>query len=173
MIMFKKKSYSGFTLIELMVVVTIIGAIIGVIIAGINEARNKAKISAITSSMKEFQKLLELEFSETGSYRNLQYSGASPFSAWMPNTPCDSSFAGNNALKAREVCKVIVSNSSASIWGEGWKFYSGNGVDLDGKYSMMASLPNGQFLCIGSSGTSDKTPSQTAYWVGTGCYSNP
>ncbi len=168
-----KNKKSGFTLIELMVVVTLIGAIVGVVIAGISEARKKAQISAITSSMKEFQKLLEFEFSDTGSYRNLQYSGPSPFYAWIPNTPCDSSFSGNYAQKAREICKVIVANSAPSIWGDGWRFYSGNAFDLDSKYSIVASLPNGQFLCIGSSGMSDKTPSQTPYWTGKGCYSNP
>lgn len=169
----KRNNNSGFTLIELMTVIAIIGIIIAVVITAISQAREKAQISAITSSMKEFQKLLEFEFSDTGSYRNLQYQGTDPFNAWIPNTPCDSSFSGNNAQKAREICKVIVANSAPSIWGEGWKFYSGNGFDLDNKYSIMASLPNGKFLCIGPSGDSDTTPDETTYWVGTGCYWNP
>lgn len=163
----------GFTLIELMVVIAIMGILSAVIFAVVKNTKDKAKTSAIYSSMLEFQKLLEIEYSETGSYANLQYSGPDPFNAWIPNTPCSSSFSGPNAQKARDICNIIVTNSTPSIWGDGWKFFAGNGIDVNSKYSIMANLPNGQFLCIGNSGISDKTPSVTAYWVGTGCYSNP
>lgn len=168
-----KNSERAFTLIELLVVIAIIGLLAAVIVVALNNARSKARDAAIRSSAVEFQKLLELEFNETGSYGNLQYTGTDPFNAWIPNTPCDSSFSGTYADQARAICKVLVANAIPSQWGDGWRLYVGNGVDTVKKYSLMVSLNNGQFLCIGSSGMSDKTPSQTTYWVGQGCYSNP
>ncbi len=60
-----RKSPSGFTLIELMVIIAIIGILAGVILTSLASARNKAKDARIKADVKSTRTLLELGFNGT------------------------------------------------------------------------------------------------------------
>lgn len=164
-----RKRASGFTLIELLVVVAIIGTLASVVLANLNESRKKGKDSAIKSQLKEFEKLLVLEYEETGSYANLQPD------TWFPDTPCNSAFSGNHAVQAREMCgKLVALAGSWGIWASPYSFYLGNITSNADKYSMMVPLNSKDtFFCVGSSGSSDTETGDGGVFPATGCYDNP
>lgn len=58
----------GFTLLELLVVIAIIGVLVTVVIASLNDSRRKARNENVVTQMFEYQKSLELYYTETGSY---------------------------------------------------------------------------------------------------------
>jgi prepilin-type N-terminal cleavage/methylation domain-containing protein len=76
--MFAKQTQKsrGFTLIEVMVVITIIGLLASIVLAAMTDARAKARDAQRVQMVKELQKALEL-------YRN-QNSGNYPCAAAMP-----------------------------------------------------------------------------------------
>lgn len=76
----------GFTLIELLVVISIIGLLGSIVLASLNSARSKSRDAVRISSFKEIQKGLELYYSDTGSYPNLNaacsVSSNDAYSSW-------------------------------------------------------------------------------------------
>jgi type II secretion system protein G len=63
-----KKNNKGFTLIELMVVISIIGLLSSIVLASLKGARDKAKSVAFRESVMSFTKALELYRSDNGRY---------------------------------------------------------------------------------------------------------
>ncbi len=59
---------AGFTLIELMIVVTIIGILTAIFVSSQSEARVKARNNTVISQVAEYVKALELYHSDTGQY---------------------------------------------------------------------------------------------------------
>jgi len=159
----------GFTLIELLIVIAIIGILSATVLVSLNSAREKARIAAIKTQAIEFRKLLQLEYSETGSYTNLQ-------KGWVgdgnPNPLCENrGFAGTYASQAVAVCKALIANGA-----------SGNNMFHTGvnspyttaeHFALMAILPNGDMFCLGSSGRSSEVDYSSANYTQPGCYSNP
>lgn len=157
----------GFTLIELLVVVAIIGLLSSIVMTSLNSARFKAKDTAVKQGVREFQKLLEMEYNDTGSYANLQKC------SWIPNTAtCNSvGFSGVYASKAIDICNNVSSNATMYV---NTKMLFCNGIDYQ-HYSIMAALSNSKFFCVGSSGGVSDTQSWTSSpgWISPGCYNNP
>lgn len=149
----------GFTLIELLVVIAIIGVLSSVVLASLNSARMRARDAAVKTGVRQLVTLMQLEYTETGSYANLQagwdYTAAN----------CNDSYGGNYAANARTICTNIVSNNGS--------LYTGNNVSLSTNFSIMGLLPStNRYYCVGSSGrTSDMETSST--WTSPGCYANP
>jgi prepilin-type N-terminal cleavage/methylation domain-containing protein len=159
---FRKNINSGFTLIELLVVIAIIGLLTSVVLASLGTARNKAKDASIKESVHQFVLLLELNFSETGSYAALQ-SGSS-----ISVASCNVFFSGTYATNARQICGKIVTDNG----GVGLGMYTGNAIDLVNKFSVMAYLPGkGTYYCVGSSGGTSDT--DVGSYAASGCYNNP
>ena len=165
----------GFTLIELLVVISIIGFLATASMVVFNSVRLKARDTAVKQGVREFAKLMQFEYDETGSYANLQSC------LWVPRSApnCNSMFSGTYAVKAREICNNIAANAK-EIWGSpGYKLLICNALNKSQKFSIMATLPttSNRFICIGSSGVSDNAQ----YWMGLptysatpgGCYYNP
>ncbi len=147
----------GFTLIELLVVIAIIGLLSSIVLASLASAKNKAKDVAVIQSLKEFSKLMELEYQESGNYANLTYC------AWVPQgvSNCNGMFAGKYAQQARDICNNIVNNATP-IWGDpGYKFLNCVVNGNTTKFSLMAVLSNGSFTCL----SNNNFTQNTNYWL--------
>ncbi len=65
----------GFTLIELMVVISIIGVLSSVVLVAVNNVKNKARDSKRLSDVKSIQLALEMYYDKYGNYPNSDYGG--------------------------------------------------------------------------------------------------
>ncbi len=159
-----RKRVSGFTLIELLVVIAIIGLLSAIVLASLNTARNKGKDAAIQEDVSQLQTLMELNYSDSGSYGALQIG-------WVPQSgACTGFTSGSYAAKAQQICNDIVNNAADPGWGApGYKFYTGNSVGVQ-DYSIMVYLNDGKWYCAGSSGAKGE---YTSYNVQPGCWNNP
>lgn len=156
----------GFTLIELLVVIAIIGMLSSIVIASVNTARSKAKDATIKSEMLQLANLAELNYSDYGTYQQLQSGG---WVSWNSPT-CDAAFSGTYAVQAAQVCKVIIANANPNnINGAQYLFYASNSLGY-ATYSFMAALNSGGFFCIGSSGARAEYAN---YASQPGCWNNP
>ena len=151
----------GFTLVELLIVIAIIGVLSSIVLTNLNTARGRAKDAAIKEGMSQMATLMELNFQEYDSYCQLQYG-------WITTAPtCNSIFSGNNATKGREICTNIYNN--AGEFAGGYKIYS-YGTDCNANYSFMIALNNGKWYC---SGSSNRKGEYADYTSNPGCYDNP
>lgn len=175
------KNNKGFTLIELLVVVAIIGLLASVVLASLSSARDKGKNAAILQDVREFERLLQLEYNDTGSYANLEYNNWIPATANCGGGGSKGVFGGTYATQASAVCENIVKNAPevGAVECKGkCQFISSTSTGDPNKYSIMVPLngPDLIFLCVGSSGlTSQGAPDKyKEYWVGPGCWAeNP
>jgi prepilin-type N-terminal cleavage/methylation domain-containing protein len=84
----------GFTMIELMVVVAIIGILATLILASLGGAKAKTRDARRLSDIKEFQGALENYFAEHGHYPYTNCAGTNSWTsfdspAYSPNQVCD------------------------------------------------------------------------------------
>jgi prepilin-type N-terminal cleavage/methylation domain-containing protein len=156
------KNQKGFTLIELLVVVAIISLLSSIVFASLNSARSKAKDASIRESMHQFTNLLELNYSDYGSYSNLQ-------NTWVSTVAqcATTGWNGIYATNARQICVNILTANG----GAGGGMHAGD-CTASGKFSIMAYLPSkGTYFCSGSSNrTSDI---DTGTYASPGCCTNP
>lgn len=165
----------GFTLIELMVVIAIIGILSSVVLSAVREARLKAADSSVRQEMNQLRTVMEQERTNTGTYAAIKSGGA-----WKAvNSACTAaSFSGQFASKAAEVCTKLVA-ATGSTCGTSCVYFQTTGpTNSSEKYSIMAYLPftslqagGARYLCLGSSG--NQSISDGAAWTEDGCYQNP
>jgi len=158
----------GFTLIELLVVIAIIGILSATVLVSLNSAREKARIVAIKAQVTEFRKLMALEYSDTGSYANLNKGWAG-----TSNSCASLGYAGNYAAQAIAICESARSNITNKTGND---FYTGAslsaGYNQNDHFSVMARLPDGNYWCAGSSGAVGPGTGGNGY-TDRGCYANP
>ena len=172
--MFSHKHLSsnrGFTLIELMLVISIIGLLASIVVSALSSARLKARDSAIISEVQEMQKIAELVYSDTGSYVAVQPPVHLPDIAidGGPFTCAGVGGGGNYTAQYVSICNNILANNVGTGAYNEWDFLAANGVSLQTRYSFSAWLPYAKKLyCVGSSGSSI-----TADGSGVGCWGTP
>jgi len=165
----RQQKNKGFTLIELLVVVAIIGLLSSVVLASLNSARGKAKDAAIKEGMHQMAQLMALNYSDYGSYCNLQ-----PM-VWVTasGVTCSSAnFSGIYASQAKAICTNIYNNAVDLIDGSGgyrMLIYTDPSTCSD-TYSITAGLNNGKWYCSGSSGRKGE---YATYYTNPGCYNDP
>jgi len=166
------KHPKGFTVIELLIVIAIIGLLASIVLVSVTAARNKAKDARIKSDVAQFKTLLALEYNDTESYLGLQ-----PNNAWINrDATCDNiAFSSTNyTVKARILCNDIY-NNTAKKSGDAILYF---GVQAKASpfvpkenYSIMVYLNSGKMYCTGSSGL---TSEYEGYDMSKpGCWSNP
>lgn len=169
----------GFTLVELLVVISIIGFLSSVVFASLQSARMKARDAAIISQVNQYRLILEQNYDRYGDYSAV----SSRFWYKLSATNCDTSFSGDYAIEARKLCNKIVdlasqNNSSNS----NFLLLTGDSIPAgdppvytynNQKYSINAYLPGRNlFYCVGSSGITYSV--WDANWPNrVGCYYNP
>jgi len=154
----------GFTLIELLVVIAIIGVLSSVVLASLNTARTRARDAAVKAGIRQFATLLQLEYSDSGTFSALQGYG------WdYTVADCNNSFSGTYAANARGICANIVSNAGA--------MYAGTSINNATTFSVFAPLPGsaaqGYYFCMGSSGAVSVNGTGANGWTSPGCHANP
>lgn len=167
MTIFPNRHQQGFTLIELLVVIAIIGILASVVLASLNSARDKAREASIKQAVAQFVRLMALEYSDTGSYTNLNKGSVGTGTGL---TTCAArGFAGNYAAQAVAICENIDSLNGPLTGLQ----LAVRGADAN-TFSITARYPNGNVYCVGSSGaTSDQVPYATGWsnlGVNPGCH---
>ena len=127
------KKQKGFTLVELLVVISIIAVLSSIVFSSLQATKAKAKVAAVKQGVRELSQLMYLEYQETGSYINLQNF------TWIPSGgTCASTFTtGNYAAQAVAICNSIVKNT-VSGFGDDYSFLTAT-ISGGGKFSIMAS----------------------------------
>jgi prepilin-type N-terminal cleavage/methylation domain-containing protein len=163
-----KKRNKGFTLIELLVVIAIIALLSTTVMASLSSARMKSKDAAIKAQASQLATMMELNFSDYGSYCQLQYGWITAIGT------CNTIFSGTHANNAREACKKIYNISKDHPTSPGYRIYSNTTTGCAKTFSFMTRLNNGNWYCIGSSGSKG----EYGYYgdppnSNPGCYGNP
>jgi len=100
----KKKKKKGFTLMELLVVVAIIGILAAIVLVSLNSARNKGKNAAIKAQMSQLRSAGEMFNEDNGA-----------FTGWCADT--EEGRISQGAIDAGGTGYAC--NDSASAWAAG------------------------------------------------------
>jgi type II secretion system protein G len=66
--MFKQKGEKGFTLIEILIVVAIIGMLSSIVLVGLGSFRSRGRDARRAADLREIQNALELYYAKNGNY---------------------------------------------------------------------------------------------------------
>lgn len=83
----KKRTVAGFTLLELLVVISIIGLLIAMGTVAFTTAQRKGRDSKRRSDMQQMQKAFEQYYAENGSYDTCGTMAASMMPGGLPSDP--------------------------------------------------------------------------------------
>ena len=153
---FLRITKKGFTLLELMVVVTIIGLLATIVLSALNDARMKGRDAQRIKSVKEIQKAIDLYYSTNGFYpvENTARSGST-----VATDICSHGERGD-----ANWCNLM--NDLAAYYPGGFKdpsgdnqvtyrfYYDSDTADGNSTYGLMAMLeaPSNAYLADGDGG---------------------
>lgn len=187
-------STRGFTLIELMVVIAIIGLLSSAVLAAMRDARFKAADASVLQEATQLRSIMELERTNSGNYAAIKTGGqGSGGGGFIRARETCGTFTGQFASRALDVCRKLVdaastgspnntSTAGSAGCGQGCvRFYYTNvaGTNSNERYSIQAYLPSrsiqagaARYLCVGSSGAVTLDSDGSA-WTEAGCSDNP
>jgi len=178
LIMYRTQTKQGFTLIEILVVIAIIGILAGVIISSLSSARNNARDVALKQAADAFIKQAHLYYNQN----NFSYANLVPHSRnWVGDNgfgsrkTCDGmghggNFASTNPYGSKflEICKEIYKNLPQKDAYEAFFGYevgrndwsSGRGV------AVTVRLSNGNFYCVNTDGVTQESSDRNVALTG-------
>ena len=123
---------TGFTLVEIMIVVLIIGILLAIAIPNFVSARESARAKACVGNLKQIdsasqQYAMDAKLSATGSIDNIQtrlVNGTTAYLRSMPNCPESGTYAPGTSLAVSPTC-TISSGVTTGDYASGGKYYHG------------------------------------------------
>lgn len=178
------KTKKGFTLIELMVVVSIIGMLASVVLAALSSARNQAKLAAVKQEMLQIRNVLEMGNKSSTGYANLFSTNTGGNGGiWIASAgQCNTTYGTNygsgspvNLDPADSALMLAACNKIISIINpsdnQSQVLCIGTQVASTKTYSISinTNIGNSPIYCVGSSGTKFGAINMND----PGCYLNP
>jgi prepilin-type N-terminal cleavage/methylation domain-containing protein len=161
----KSSATRGFTIVELLIVIVIIGILAAITIVAYNGIQNRARTAAVTSSLDEAAKQLELSKVEAGTYpsttSSLQKAGDVDFQ--YSYTPSSDSYC---LTATKDAISYRIQNSNKTPVQGGCAGHGQNGVA-----AITNLIPNPSFEasgwagCAGASATTPTPQSGTKSWA--------
>lgn len=169
-----KKNKAGFTLIELMMVIAIIGILASIVLVNLSSAQKRAKDAAIISSAQSMMQMAQIDSIASGNY-SAYYANGAAGANWISSASECSGFFGStsNQQSLIAACQSILNNNSGTNNTSGVQedLWMGTWGPGHPKLSILAWLPGQQvFYCIGSNGASSiGDHGDSDGWVSPGC----
>ncbi len=81
-VFYKKIESAGFTLVELLVVISIIGLLSSVVLTSVNSARMKARDARRLADIKQIQNAMQIYYEDNGAYPPVTYGPQGSLAGW-------------------------------------------------------------------------------------------
>lgn len=111
-----KRLRGGFTLVELLVVITIIGILVGLLLPAVQSAREAARRMSCTNNLKQLALATHLHHDTFGTFPAARY-------APVPGAPASQSCGGEEASWLVRVLPFIEQQNQANNWDLNGKWY--------------------------------------------------
>jgi prepilin-type N-terminal cleavage/methylation domain-containing protein len=102
--------YKGFTLVELLIVISIIGILTSVVLVSLNSTKNKAKINTVQQTMIQMRNVLEVANNSTAGYSNLAAS------RWIGTSAGEQFMQSTNVISS---CDIEYGSAVGTIYNAG------------------------------------------------------
>ncbi len=143
--MINNKKQKGFTLIEVLVVIAIIGVLSGVVLGAVNSARSKASIVAVKSNVNGIRNSAALLYSSVGSYDTLCDAGTT--SGEQFRAAFEQSTKADNTV-------LCLSSGTVVFRSAGGAISSITKTATPEMWAVSVQMVNGNYFCIDYTGIS-------------------
>lgn len=151
----RRHDSSGYTLIELLLIISIIGLLVSVLMTNLLESRQNSRDAAMKQMVRTTATLFEFTRNELGNYVHYDIGGIG--NDGTAATCNDVSWQGPYMDRLERLCEGIVNN--AEYTSNLVLFYLVDPTLQDGNnFSISLQLHNGNWYCVGSNGGSSETP---------------
>jgi prepilin-type N-terminal cleavage/methylation domain-containing protein len=157
-----RQKYTGFTIVELIIVIVVIGILAAIVTVSYNGAQDRARFDAYRNDLVRINEAITVYYAERGRYPIDAGVGSAPNTNYCITGT--TSFMQNTGLAPSYISPMpkVPSNSGGSYYAYCWR---GDGVE----YKLVRLVPSGTVPSIEQ--TSDVTMDPNRGWRGWGFWS--